>query len=70
MNYRTKGSEENNRIDIGEIGNYYGGLSVMQKEDRYYWIIENYDTNFNDIHDYEEISKELYDLLIKHNNKD
>ena len=60
---------ENKHIDIGSIGNYYGCLSVMQKEDKYYWIIENYDTDLDNLDDWEEISKELYDLLIIHNNK-
>jgi hypothetical protein len=59
----------NYRIDIGEIANYYGGLSVIQKEDKYYWIIENYDTDFDNLSEWEEISKELYDSLIVHNNK-
>lgn len=49
---------------IGEIGNYYGGLFVMEYEGKYYWCIENYDTDFEDLEDWDEIDKELYDSLI------
>ena len=50
---------------IGEIGNYYGGLTVTKYNGKYYWLIENYDTNKDDINDWEEISEKLYNLLIK-----
>lgn len=53
--------------EIGEIGNYYGGLSVTQRNGKYYWIIENYDTDFSQIDRWEEISFELYNELLKHN---
>ena len=53
-----------NIIDIGDIGNYYGGLSVMGKNGKYYWIIENHNTHFADIDHWSEIDKELYDALI------
>ncbi len=49
---------------IGSIGNYYGGLHITELNGKYYWIIENYDTNFDKIEDWEEIDKELYDSLI------
>lgn len=35
--------------DIGNIGNYYGGLVIKKENDKFYWIIENYDTYFDDI---------------------
>lgn len=53
--------------DIGYIGNYYGGLFVKKENDKFYWIIENYDTDFDDITEWEEISESLYNELIKHN---
>jgi hypothetical protein len=27
--------------EIGDIGNYYGGLSVKKEDDKFYWSIEN-----------------------------
>ena len=56
-------------IKIGGIGNYYGGLFIMSYNGNYYWIIESYNTDFGDITEWEEITKELYDSLIKFNNK-
>ena len=49
---------------VGEIGNYYGGLFIMQNEGKYYWLIKNYDTDFDDLSDWSEIDKELYDSLV------
>lgn len=51
---------EDNSIDVGDIGNYYGGLSVVESDGSYFWAIENYDGWSP-----EEITKELYDSLIK-----
>jgi hypothetical protein len=55
-----------NYKQVGEIGNYYGGLIIMENEGKYYWLIENYDTNFDDLAEWSEISKELYNSLLKH----
>ena len=52
------------RTQIGLIGNYYGGLHVMEIDDKYYWIIENHSTDFGDLNDYDEIDKELYESLM------
>ena len=49
-------------ISIGSIGNYYGGLEVANVGCKYYWSIENHDGN-----DWQEITKQLYDSLIEHN---
>jgi hypothetical protein len=49
---------------VGEIGNCYGGLFIMENEGKYYWVIENYDTEFDDLSDWSEITKELYDSLV------
>lgn len=56
-------SDSNNNTikQIGKIGSYYGGLYVKEDESKFYWAIENYDG-----WDWEEISKELYELLNKH----
>ena len=50
---------------VGEIGNYYGGLLIYEKENIYYWIIENYDTNFENLLEWEQIPKRLYNELSK-----
>lgn len=45
--------------DIGDIGNYYGGLSVrVFQGNRYQWSIENWDGSY-----WEDIPKSLYDAL-------
>ena len=46
---------------IGEIGNYYGNLSVKEKGGKFYWGIENYNGTY-----WEEISEDLYNALLKH----
>lgn len=50
---------------IGSIGNYYGGLHVCSHEGKFYWIVENYDTNFDDIEEWEEISEKTYTALLR-----
>ena len=52
--------------EVGLIGNYYGGLNIMQHEGKYYWIIENHNTDFNNLEEWNEIEEELYNALIKH----
>lgn len=54
-------------LGVGDIGNYYGGLRVMEYNGKYYWIIENYDTDFSNIEEWREIKKDLYLQLIKEN---
>lgn len=49
---------------IGEIGNYYSRLNVTEHDGKFYWCIENYNTDFKDLNDWDEIDKELYDALI------
>jgi hypothetical protein len=51
-------------IEIGEIGNYYGGLNAKKEGDKFFWAVENYDG-----YCWEEISESLYLELIKHNEK-
>lgn len=50
----------NNRRSIGDIGNYYGGLSVKSEDGKYFWSIESYDGE-----NWEEIPKRLYDQLVE-----
>ena len=54
-------------IGIGNIGNYYGGLHIAKDDDKFYWLIENYDTDFSDRSEFEEIPESLYNELIKFN---
>lgn len=46
---------------IGEIGNYYGGLKVAKKGRLYFWAIENWDG-----HTWSQIPKSLYDALVEY----
>ena len=50
-----------NEREIGGIGNYYGGLSVLMAEGKYYWGIENHDGIY-----WEEIPRYLFDALNKY----
>jgi hypothetical protein len=53
---------------IGNIGNYYGALFIQNIDDKYFWIIENYGTDFEDISEWEEIPKSLYEELLNQTN--
>lgn len=55
------------QTEIGPIGNYYGGLHLMKQDNKYYWVIENYDTDMDDVEEWHEIPKYLYDALIQYN---
>ena len=49
-------------MPIGNIGNYYGGLSAKEEGGKFYWSIEDYmDTQW------QEIPESLYLELIKFN---
>ncbi len=50
---------------IGDIGNYYGGLWVKQQGGKFYWAIEDYDGIY-----WEEIPQHLYDALNRFNEAD
>ena len=50
-----------NEQSIGDIGNYYGGLSVKTEDGKHYWSIENYDGQ-----NWEEIPESLYRALVKY----
>ena len=52
--------DENARC-IGDIDNYYGGLSVSSADNKFYWSIENWDGYY-----WKEIPEELYMALLKY----
>jgi len=56
---------ENTRV-LG-IGNYYGGLHISEVAGKFYFIIENYDTDFEDLDEWQEINESLYNQLKIHN---
>jgi len=56
-------------IPVLESGNYYGGLHILNHNEKYYSIIENWDTEYEDIESWDEIDKELYDALIAFQNR-
>lgn len=45
---------------VGDIGNYYGGLGVTTVDGKHYWSIEDWSGC-----DWQEIPKYLYDALVK-----
>jgi hypothetical protein len=49
------------KTQIGNIGNYYGGLYIKESNDKYYWSIEDHD-GFR----WEQISHSLYTALLLH----
>jgi len=57
-------------IHIKNLGNYYGGLKAKEESGKYYWLIENYDTDFSDLEEWAEIPKTLYDELVKYNDSE
>lgn len=51
-------------IDIGDIGNSYGGLVVKEDGGLFFWGIKDYYGI-----DWEEIPKSLFDELVKYNDE-
>lgn len=54
-----------NYTEIDIIGNYYGYLNVMSLDGKFYWLIENHNTDFECLEDWDEISEELYNSIMK-----
>jgi hypothetical protein len=52
---------------IGNIGNYYGGLYIKKENKKYYFGIEDY--SGTECIEYEEISEKLYMELLQHQQK-
>ncbi len=44
--------------EIGNIGNYYGGLHLLAREGKHYWAVVDWDG-----YDWDEIPESLYDTL-------
>jgi hypothetical protein len=51
--------------EVGGISNYYGGLHIMQKGNKFYWLIEDHSTNFDNMDCWAEISEDLFTALEK-----
>lgn len=49
---------------IGEMQSSDGYLYIQELKNKYYWIIEKHYTDFNDITEWEEISKDLYNSFL------
>lgn len=47
--------------DIGEVGNYYGGIAIKEEGGFLYWSIENYDG-----HNWEPCPEYLFKALSQH----
>lgn len=47
-------------FDVGDIGNYYGSLTVKVVDSQAYWSVENWDG-----HSWEKIPEYLYFALVK-----
>ena len=53
---------ETTEREVGQIHNYYGGLSIRSDDDgKFYWSIEDHNSQ-----SWEEISESLYRELEKH----
>lgn len=46
------------------VGNYYGGIHVTMHDRRYYWLVENYDTDFNNLEEWQEIPENFFKNLL------
>lgn len=46
------------------LSNYYGCVTIKKSKGKYYWSLEDYSGI-----DWHEISKELYELLLKEHTK-
>lgn len=42
-----------------------GGIVIAEYKGKYYWAIDDYTFSLRDINEYQEISKELYDEILK-----
>ena len=52
-------------MEIGDIGNYYGCLSVKKEESKFFWSIEDFSG-----HLWQEIPESLYEELLKFNDSE
>ena len=54
-------------IEIDEIGNYYGCLNVLSYNNKFYWLIEDWNTDKQDINSWIEIPRDLFLKLVSRN---
>ena len=55
---------ENKKESVNNLnGNYYGSLSLLKHENKYYWCIEDYDTDFENLDEWNEITEKLYNTI-------
>lgn len=52
--------EEQEIIQVGACGNYYGGIALKKEDGKYFWSIEDYDGN-----NWYEISEKLFTILLE-----
>lgn len=52
--------KDGEQYEIGNVGNYYGGLHVKKDGDVYFWSVEDWDG-----HSWHPISKRLFETLIE-----
>ena len=52
---------EPNAVNIGDVNNHYGGISVSKEGGCYFWALQNWSGDYIA----EEITQELYEALIK-----
>ena len=51
--------------DIGWIANSYGGLTVKEKDGKYFWAVQDYDGGY----DWDEIPEYLFAALNRYENE-
>ncbi|MCT4228683.1 hypothetical protein HZP39_04110 [Elizabethkingia anophelis] len=49
---------------ISDIGNTYGSLLIGTYNGKFYWIIEDYNTDLNSVGEWTEISELLYNTIL------
>ncbi|UTG62438.1 hypothetical protein J2O09_05640 [Elizabethkingia anophelis] len=49
---------------ISDIGSTYGSLLIGTYNGKFYWIIEDYDTDLNSVGEWTEISELLYNTIL------
>ena len=55
---------ENKKESVNNLNeNYYGGLNLLKHENKYYWCIENHDTDFENLEEWNEITEKLYNTI-------
>ena len=52
---------EPNAVNIGDVSNHYGGISVSKEGGCHFWALQNWNGDYIA----EEITQELYEALIK-----